>query len=1408
MRRDCINTSNPDYIAIVQALKDAGVITAEFEAKRDYLEYGTFRNPEEVVAKVLTKMPEVVAFSKGQLNIAGIETARAKNQVIIRMDAKLEQRIENYLKSTKFGKGNRTIESIGKTKPFYIDDKLAIIRNKKGKRWLSSFTLIDGETGEIINTNSVLRGLKKSKYVNTKTEVSVKRSAVNAILAFNNKLNEDLKNVYGYDILDDLKKGNYERIDSYIDEIIEYIKDELIDITENNKNFNKQYLNKYNLLATRNGAANAIGAVYFKELLNDLSYQDALAKLKLIPDYFWNSLKIEVTDEEVYDPDYALPFLGVTTNNLPMLRYQLSRDQHLPNFTVIANSNTGYLGNYVDFEGNPISKKQLSNNNNLFSWLSTFAEKPSDILRFVKINDNYKIKAYLDNIKPEVRAAINEKELFEKVDNLYRSIWDAYVREAKKNGTVSLTNGNRFDIFIRELNKEVDKIGYSLKLEKTRDKKSFIIFDKEGFGKFKNDSAAFAKQLNSEIDNYFKSIPNFSFLRTLFNANSQFAASYTRELRRDPVLRLPRVLGVLIDKAQVNMYDLQAYVLFHELGHAFHLSTEVFGEKAFYNTILQMPEVKAAIGESYYSSDLNFKELVADVFALAMLDKTGILEIEANPFESLYNALKDLKIQVDQKTLTAIEDVMVERRVIKTTHLRKTKLSWDSEKTFLENIGELFNQIVNLIKQGYYMEQTKYFETISEKIGEQEKEVIIPIYKTALELIDENIYTMLNDVIPDSIHLTNSYLFENEDIGRIQNIAGKDFSLYMTSETITSPEEDSSVMQDLEEVALITNPERSNNPDVGEVSVKTAEVVDNANATANLTQLAEMLMVNLGVNYELVTAERAKQMLGDKYNGEPAFYYGDTVFFVGERLTMEMVFHEFSHPLVRAISKGNPQLFKNLYDSLEANSPDIIDYVKTEYPTLVEGTPAFMEEVIVTALGRMATLKSQNAPIEKGFAKVIKDILAAIKKMLRQLFGKVDVSTLDVDTSLDTLANMLVEGNRFALSQLTAETDTEAMFFKNTEQEVEELTRLVDRRTKNSTAQQAANIVYERTRRHIQELRFNKDYKEIAKLFRDQFGEAQYSIINKNLSKYQNLLEDKLQEIENDVEQAKNRADNVINTLIQIEIMAEKLDNYLNIDFDSVDNKDTLAKIMNYNKIIMSWENMITELKDIMRNAEYTVDGVKKRLSDKNATYDLVIRIGEKVGRIKERVNEIVTETTAETYEEILGPIQEAIDDKYKRLIDLAKSTNQPAWLIKSYEEEYAKITLKDSNGQIKDKIKKLLAGELNDANFLNSYLEGYMYNQDPVVFGLAKYIKDNYIDAINNAQRYYNEFATEMLPILEKLGFNPNNIRELGNILTFLDEDGFVDEKGVFQKRKVHTFLNANKNWRHDLAEWKNKIE
>ncbi len=102
----------------------------------------------------------------------------------------------------------------------------------------------------------------------------------------------------------------------------------------------------------------------------------------------------------------------------------------------------------------------------------------------------------------------------------------------------------------------------------------------------------------------------------------------------------------------------------------------------------------------------------------------------------------------------------------------------------------------------------------------------------------------------------------------------------------------------------------------------------------------------------------------------------------------------------------------------------------------------YAEEVVVRAL-ETAAMKQEKS---SAFLNAIKDILFAIKKILRNALGQIDVSKLDENTTLDQLAYML-RNDKFQINtELITEEDVVA-YAQSFQQEINELKNLDKRKS-------------------------------------------------------------------------------------------------------------------------------------------------------------------------------------------------------------------------------------------------------------------------------------------------------------------------------------------------------------------------
>jgi hypothetical protein len=168
--------------------------------------------------------------------------------------------------------------------------------------------------------------------------------------------------------------------------------------------------------------------------------------------------------------------------------------------------------------------------------------------------------------------------------------------------------------------------------------------------------------------------------------------------------------------------------------------------------------------------------------------------------------------------------------------------------------------------------------------------------------------------------------------------------------------------------------------------------------------LADSLSNRLGVNYEVINKEKAREILGSTYNDESAFYYNNKVYFT--EYNKEDAIHEFAHPFVRGISKLNNPLFINIMNDIIDNHSYIYDEVKNLYPEYFKDgeviNPLAHEEMAVRAITKLA-----QGNIDSSTGKsVIQRLWDTILNFIEAITG-ISVKNLKPTSTLKDLADLL-----------------------------------------------------------------------------------------------------------------------------------------------------------------------------------------------------------------------------------------------------------------------------------------------------------------------------------------------------------------------------------------------------------------
>ena len=635
----------------------------------------------------------------------------------------------------------------------------------------------------------------------------------------------------------------------------------------------------------------------------------------------------------------------------------------------------------------------------------------------------------------------------------------------------------------------------------------------------------------------------------------------------------------------------------------------------------------------------------------------------------------------------------------------------------------------------------------------------------------------------------------------------------------SSPEvpEGSEELNTLTGNALVNNPQYEMN----------AEVNDNTEALEVATQMSEQM----GVDFDVITYGEAIGLTENSqnpWNGERAFFMGDKVYLVGENFTKEDVFHEFSHPIVRAISKDNSKLFNRLFEKLQ-ETPEglsIIGRVRETYPELDINSDLFKEEAIVRALTEAGTKAGEGIQTEKGFGKVVKDIMYAIKQFLRKIFGqKVAVSKLSPTTTLEELGEMLTKGEQFEIDTEGAREEDIVAYARDQSQEIEDLQDLP-----NQEVQALINRGYEIASGHIRELQNNENYSELGDILLDEYGEGELQQLRKDVQNYQTLVSNKANEMVNELEYRQKQVGAFVNMMYRLETVLAKIEAQARDIRKFTDSQDALAKAYYFDHLVKTWQGFINEVEEAINDADNDI-------SHDSAIGQVANKVSNLIKRTKSTINAMYADGARDTLYAELEPMSNNIKNRYENIIENLKKRNAPQstidrWHKKFYglnQAEYAEYQQLDQQSKAgrlasadkakyekmkntmmregleitPEKIEYILKGEIGDANFFNSYLEGYMYSADPIIGGLALHVKNKMNEVMANAQAKYNDFMSDMEEDLKKIGYNPHKPGDLGKSIGFLDTIG-REEKGEFEERQVWTLLNQFKNYRHDYDKLK----
>lgn len=578
--------------------------------------------------------------------------------------------------------------------------------------------------------------------------------------------------------------------------------------------------------------------------------------------------------------------------------------------------------------------------------------------------------------------------------------------------------------------------------------------------------------------------------------------------------------------------------------------------------------------------------------------------------------------------------------------------------------------------------------------------------------------------------------------------------------------------------------------------------VGNSKANATVDYIVKNLSDRLNVPYQMVSQEEANKIIndaGETYTGEAGFYVGGIVYFIKDKLNTEVAFHEFSHPFVRAIGVENNKLFNKLYDDLASTEEgsQLIQGVKELHPGMDPESKYFKEEVLVRALTKASVSKQKKKTLSEKFMKVINDILYAIKQIFRktapnkEVAKAIKISNLNVDTSIDQLADIFTEADIEFNLDAVSEKDVVAFMAEN-RKEVEDVINKGQTDEGAQAIKESINSIYNVLNNHAERLKANKNLSEMLYILESNYGESELENIRKNISAYQTVITNQFNNTIENLKDTQERATAFVNTLFSIKAMSEKMLLHMQEMSRRKNEPDKVKKFYYYQQLINDWKVTTKKVRDSFTNAGEVTGPMLELVGD----------IDTMLGTAESLVGKVNVEGSSELLERVLEPLSKEVDRYYDEIISELKKKGAPQYLVDKYTREY------DGAKLDKKTLESWLRGEQGDTNALSAWVESFMNIQDPVIFGLASYVNENIMDVMSTVQKKYNAQTQDLKKLLDQAGYNPNNPKGLASKVIYTELEGMMGKDGKFTERQRKAFIHHVKGYEVEINRKNNQIK
>jgi hypothetical protein len=564
-------------------------------------------------------------------------------------------------------------------------------------------------------------------------------------------------------------------------------------------------------------------------------------------------------------------------------------------------------------------------------------------------------------------------------------------------------------------------------------------------------------------------------------------------------------------------------------------------------------------------------------------------------------------------------------------------------------------------------------------------------------------------------------------------------------------------------------------------------IVQERNALVGIAA-ADNFASRLGVPYEIISEMEAINM---GYPDAKGLFYRGKVYLVDGKFTADTLFHEFAHPVIKAMSVDNLELMDKLYQDLlkEDYGADIVNSMMNDsyYGKSVD-TPQFKEEAIVRALTQ---LNNEGAVADN--RSWLGKVLFQIKQFLRKMLGRsINVSKLSTNTSLNDIVDMLNVGDKFEFDREFLSKDDFVMLEKEFDINVNAL-----REKALSKIQSMTNAYYDMIKKVIGmiqdeeqawvnfgiDITNEENTGDLQVLLRTlqsiaSTADTPKSVLTKRLSDL-NLQE------ERDALLAAERVKAFINAIASADAIFDSVEKKITQmeSLQKMDNID-MANFFAISQFIDHWASFIQANSRDIRRLDYLFEDTQfhdefgefedrvKDLSDKaidirntaltEILYDHIKKEHAETEKFyQDELARLKKKGLMREYKKVFLEYHNLTVDEYNDYLALKgkKERGEELQSTGSAQGEDARLEryenlLTSGHSVTKDIVRKMIEQGGPDASWMNSMWNTYNENQDKLVGGFYSYLTD-FINEVNfNAKGRESDFLEKLNEKLSKTKF------------------------------------------------------